>query len=76
MIKRSLASLSCFALGLAMTAGAALAQRPPSGNQGPPQMSLESAWAWLMARPGVLVALAICVVAIAYMVVTKRKSRT
>ena len=39
-------------------------------------MSIERAWGWLMARPGVMIAFAIIVAAIIYMVVTKRKSRT
>lgn len=76
MIKRSLAALSGFTLGIAVLAQTALAQRPPSGNQGPPQLSLERAWTWVVSRPGVMIALGICIVAIAYMVLTKRKSRT
>ncbi len=74
MLKRAITRLSTTALGLGLAAGSALAQRPPSGNQGPPQFSLERAWAWLMARPGVMIALGIIIVAIIYMVITKRKS--
>ncbi len=76
MIKRSVAALSGFTFGLAVLAHAAMAQRPPAGNQGPPQLSLERAWAWLVNRPGVMIALGICIVAIIYMVATKRKTRT
>lgn len=76
MIKRSIATLSGLALSVAVLTQSALAQRPPSGNQGPPQMSVERAWAWLMARPGVIVAIGICIVAILYLVITKRKSST
>ncbi len=76
MIKRSIAALSGLTLSVTVLAQTALAQRPPSGNQGPPQMSLERAWAWLMARPGVIVAVGICIVAILYLVITKRKSST
>lgn len=76
MIKRSITALSALYLSLAVVTQSALAQRPPAPNQGPPQMSLDRAWAWLMARPGVMIALGICIVAIVYMVITKRKSRT
>ncbi len=76
MIHRTLAALSGLTAGLAGLAQSALAQRPPPGNQGPPQMSLEAAWAWFTARPGVMIAVGICVIAIAYMVITKRKSST
>lgn len=76
MLNRLLATYSTALIGLLITAQTALAQRPPSGNQGPPQFSLERAWAWLVARPGVMIAIAICLVAIAYMLITKRKSRT
>lgn len=63
-------------LGLIVATDVALAQRPPSPSQGPPQMSLERAWTWLMARPGVMVAIAIIVVAIIYLIATKKKSST
>ena len=63
-------------LGLIVSADVAFAQRPPSPSQGPPQLSLERAWAWLMARPGVIVAVGIIIAAIIYMVVSKRKSST
>ena len=76
MIKRSFAAISGLTLGLAVFAQTALAQRLPAGNQGPPQMSFERAWAWFIARPGVMIAVGICIVAVAYMVITKRKSRT
>lgn len=76
MLTRSFARLSLALIGLGLTAHAAMAQRPPSGNQGPPQMSFERAWAWLMARPGVLIAIAIALAAIVYMIISKRKSRT
>lgn len=59
-----------------MLAADAFAQRPPASNQGPPALSLERAWAWLMARPGVLIAVGIMIVAIAYMVITRRRSKT
>jgi hypothetical protein len=75
MIVRSIAAISGLTLSLAVLTQTALAQRPPA-NQGPPQMSLERAWAWLMARPGVIIAIGICIVAIAYMIITKRNSRT
>ncbi len=61
---------------LAMLSTAALAQRPPQPGQGAPEFSLSRAWAWLMAKPGVLVALAVIFAAIIYMVATKRKSGT
>lgn len=61
---------------LALLSTSALAQRPPQPGQGTPGFSLERAWAWLMAKPGVLVALAVIFAAIIYMVVTKRKSGT
>jgi hypothetical protein len=63
-------------LGLMTIAGSALAQRPPSGSQGPPQMSIEKAWDWLMARPGVIVAILIIVAAIVYMFLTRKKKST
>lgn len=63
-------------VGLMVTASTAFAQRPPSPSQGPPQFSLEKAWAWLIARPGVIVALLIIVGALIYMVATKRKKST
>lgn len=67
---------STLATSALVTSQIALAQRPPSPSQGPPQLSLEKAWAWLIARPGVMIAIAIIVAAIIYMVATKRKSRT
>ena len=76
MIKRATALVTTFALGLLVTANVAFAQRPPSPGQGPPQMSFERAWAWLMARPGVMIAAVIIIAAIVYMVVSKRKSST
>lgn len=57
-------------------AGTAMAQRPPSGSQAPPQMSIEKAWAWLMARPGVIVAILVIVAAIIYMIITRQKKST
>ena len=63
-------------VGLMIMASTAFAQRPPSPSQGPPQMSLERAWNWLMARPGVIVALLIIVAALIYMVATKKKKIT
>lgn len=76
MFKRLMATVSTATLGVAVMAQAALAQRPPSGSQGPPQMSFERAWAWLMARPGVLIAIAIIVAALVYMFVTRKKTTT
>lgn len=75
MITRLLAALTTSLLVLMSAAGTALAQRPTS-NQGPPQMSLERGWAWLTARPGVMIALLIIAAAIAYMIVTRKKSKT
>ena len=74
MIRRCVTVLSTMSLVLVVAAGSALAQRP-SGSQGPPQMSFERAWAWLMARPGVIIALLIIAAAIAYMIITRRKSK-
>lgn len=76
MLKRSLTSLTTLALAAGITAQTALAQRPPSGNQGPPQMSLERIWGWLVARPGVIIAILVIAAAIIYMVATRGKSRT
>lgn len=76
MLKRATALATTLTLGLLVTANVAFAQRPPNPSQGPPQMSLERAWNWLMARPGVMIAIAIIIAAIAYMVVSKRKSST
>ena len=76
MLKRLIVASTTAMIALATTAQTALAQRPPSGNQAPPQISLDSAWAWLMARPGVLISLAIIVAALAYMFVTRKKPTT
>ena len=75
MITRFAASATTLALALTVMAQAALAQKAPPPGQGPPQMSLERAWAWLMARPGVMVALGVIAVAIVYMIISKRKSK-
>jgi hypothetical protein len=64
------------AFGLMTMAETALAQRPPSGSQGTPQMSIEKAWAWLMARPGVILAIVIILAAIIYMIATRQKKST
>lgn len=58
-----------------MVAGGAWAQtaRPPSGPQ---QLSLERAWNWLMARPGVMIAIVICIAALAYAIIANRKKKT
>lgn len=74
MITRLLAALTTSSLVLMTAAGTALAQRA-SGSQGPPQMSLERGWAWLTARPGVMIALLIIAAAIVYMIVTRKKSK-
>lgn len=46
--------------------------RPPSGPQ---QLSLEKAWNWLMARPGVMIAIAVCIAAVAYMILANRRKK-
>lgn len=74
MIRRYLTAVAAFPAALAISATTAFAQRPPS-NQGPPQMSLERAWAWLIARPGVIIALLILIAALVYMIIAKRKSK-
>ena len=76
MLKLYSAGISALVLGLILATQAAFAQRPPSPSQGPPQMSLERAWQWLMARPGVLVALAIIIAAVLYMVLSRNRSKT
>lgn len=76
MMNRWLAAVSASAIGLLVITQSALAQRPPSGNQGPQQLSIEKAWAWITARPGVMIAILIIVVAIIYMIVSKRRSST
>ena len=72
----TLGKASAFALMLAVSAQSALAQRPPSGNQGPGKFSIEGAWGWLTARPGVIVAIVVIIAAIGYMLATRNKSRT
>jgi hypothetical protein len=74
MSTRLLAALTTSSLALLSAAGTALAQRP-TGSQGPPQMSLERGWDWLTARPGVMIALLIIAAAIAYMIITRKKSK-
>lgn len=76
MLRKLNALAIALACGLTTWVETALAQRPPSGSQGPPQMSIEKAWAWLMARPGVIVAILIMVAAIIYLVVTRKKKST
>ena len=77
VFRRSIALASTGLATLAVTAGTAFAQRPPAPGQGPPQFSLERAWAWLTARPGVMIAIGVCIVALIYMIVTRsRKSST
>jgi hypothetical protein len=75
MLARMATTASIWALVMVATTGTALAQRPPNPGQGPPQFSIERAWNWLIARPGVIIALLIIAVAIGYMIVTRRKSR-
>lgn len=72
MIPRQLLRVSIAAISITTAAGTALAQRP-SGSQGPPEMSFGRAWAWFTARPGVMIAIAIIIAAIIYMVLTKKK---
>jgi hypothetical protein len=57
---------------LALEAVAQTASRAPSG---PPQFSIEKAWNWLIARPGVLIAAAIAIAAIAFMVYASRRKK-
>lgn len=76
MWRNASARIGTLLLAAAVTAETAFAQRPPQPGQGPPSMSVERAWAWLMARPGVLIAVGIIVAAIIYLVVTKKKSST
>lgn len=58
----------------AMLASDAMSQtvRPPSGPQ---SLSLERAWAWLMARPGVMIAGALAIAAVAYMIYANRRKK-
>lgn len=57
-----------------MVSGGALAQtvRPPSGPQ---QFSVERAYNWLMARPGVMIAIVICIAALAYAIIANRRKK-
>lgn len=59
---------------LMVTMGGALAQmaRPPSQPQ---SFSIERAWNWLMARPGVMIAIAICIAALAFGIYANRKKK-
>lgn len=76
MPRNPISGLATLGLSTVVMASAALAQRPPAPGQGPPQMSVERAWGWLMARPGVMIAIAIILAAIIYMIVTRSKKRT
>lgn len=76
MLRHLATSATVWILAVAATAGTALAQRPPAQGQGTGQFSIERAWNWLMARPGVIIAILIMVVAIGYLIVTRRRSRT
>lgn len=57
-----------------MLAADAFAQtvRPPSGPQ---QISIEKAWNWLVARPGVVIAGAVALAAIAFMIYANRRKK-
>lgn len=49
--------------------------RPPSAGSGTPSMSIERAWNWLMARPGVMIAIVICIAALAYGIYANRRKK-
>ena len=72
-IQAHTAAVCCAVLALP---GTALAQRPPSPGGQNKELSFEKALDWLLARPGVMVALAIIVAALLYMIITQRRSRT
>ena len=67
--------LSAFVLASTVLVTEALAQRPPSPGQAP-ALSVERAWAWLMARPGVMIAIAVMILAVIWIVVSRTKSKT
>ena len=68
--------LSAFVLGSSVLAAEALAQpRPPTSGQ-TPALSVERAWTWLIARPGVMIAIAVMILAVIWIVVSRTKSKT
>lgn len=55
----------------------AVAQRPPSSSEpGKGGMSVDKAIQWLMARPGVMIAIALIIAALVFMYVTRGRSKT
>lgn len=60
---------------LTLMSAEAMAQRPPSQGQAPPQMSFSKAWEWLTARPAVIVAIVVIVGLVAFMALTRDKSK-
>lgn len=63
-----------FSVWLQVLAIGAFAQmaRPPSGPQ---VISLEKAWQWLIARPGVIIALVVAIGAIVFMFTANRRRK-
>ena len=65
------------ALAWLATAQGAAAQRPPSSSEpAKGAFSIDKMLDWLLARPGVLVAIALIVAALLYMYFTNRRPRT
>jgi uncharacterized protein involved in exopolysaccharide biosynthesis len=62
-------------LALPLLPSAAFAQRPPNPNQAPPQMGITRAWEWLVARPGVIVAIVVIAALVAFMVMSRDKGK-
>ena len=54
----------------------ALAQRPPAPSDPNKSFSFDKALDWLMARPGVMVAIALIIAVMLFMYVTQRKPKT
>lgn len=67
-------SMLAFAVWLQVLATGAFAQmaRPPSGPQ---IISIDKAWQWLVARPGVIIAIVVAIAAIIYMLAANRRRK-
>ena len=77
MFGRTGSQLTLTASALMLGVIEAAAQRPPpSSEPGKGGMSVDKAIQWLMARPGVLIAVALIVAALVFMYLTRSRPKT
>lgn len=77
MLGRNGSRVTLASLAWLVTVLDAAAQRPPSSSEpGKGGMSIDKAIQWLLARPGVMIAIALILAALVFMYVTRSRPKT